>query len=75
MDHANVEERSLRKGEIRDGVSVVEAFQVWPVFLRRDRPVLGCPECHLTVERFREDLVQVTLLTGYRGAIREDESD
>ena len=47
----------------------------WSVFLGRDRPVLGCPKCHLTVECFREDMVQVTLVTGYSGAIGEDDSD
>gem|GEM_PF-4494334 len=60
---------------IGDGVPVVEAFHVRPVLLGIDRPALGCARCHLTVECLRQDLVEVTLVTGDSGAIGESNSD
>src|SRR4030095_6436994 len=40
-----------------------------------DRPRPGCATCYLTVECVREDLVEVTLVTGDSGAIGEGNSD
>ena len=64
MDHGHVEKCPLGKREIGDRVPVVEAFYVWPVLLGIDRPPLGCQKCHLTVQRLREDLVEIILVTG-----------
>src|SRR5947208_12385835 len=36
---------------------------------------LGRIKCHLTVERLGEDLVEVALLTGGHGAVRQGNSD
>src|SRR6266478_8988177 len=75
MDHGTVEECPLGQSEIGDRVPVVEAFHVRPVLLGIDRLALGCAKCYLTVECFREDLVEVTLVTGDSGAIGEGNSD
>ena len=69
MDHRTVEEGLLGESEIGDGVPVVEAFHVRPVLLGADRSPLAVPAAY--VECFREDLVEITLVTGNRGAIRE----
>jgi hypothetical protein len=70
MHHGNVEECPLREREIRDRVSVVEAFHVWPVFLSVDNFTLGCTKRHLTVECLREDLVEIPLVIGETAVIR-----
>src|SRR5207249_7477048 len=75
MDHGTVEECLLGQREIRDRVPVVEAFHVRPVLLGIDRPAPGGTKCHLTVECLREDLVEITLVTGDSGAIGEGNSD
>src|SRR5438093_2436326 len=74
MDRGSIEKRSLRQREIGDRVAVVEAFKVGPVLFGIDGSRLGCPECHFTVERLREDLVEITPITGDRGAIGEGDS-
>src|SRR5439155_4312103 len=75
MDHGNVEECPFREREIGDRVPVVEAVHVRPVLLGIDRAVRGGTKCHLAVERLREDLVEITLVTGDRGAIGEGDPD
>src|SRR6266478_10028524 len=78
MDSGTVEKCALGQPEIGDGISVVEAFYIRPVLLGIGRSCLAAPgpiKCHLAVERFGEDLVQVTLLTGGYGAIRQGNSD
>src|SRR2546428_7724358 len=75
MDHGNVEECPLREREIGDRVPVVETFHVRPVLLRIDRPALSRTKSHLAVESLREDLAEITLVTGDSGAIREGDSD
>src|SRR5437016_13152595 len=75
MDHGTVEECPLGQSEIGDRVPVVEAFHVRPVLLGIDRLALGCAKCYLTVECFREDLAEVTLVTRDSGAIGEGNSD
>src|SRR4029077_4967113 len=75
MDHGTVEECPLGQSEIGDRVPVVEAFHVRPVLLGIDRLALGCAKCYLTVECFRENLAEVTLVTGVSGAIGEGNSD
>src|SRR5947199_8234860 len=54
---------------------MVEAVHVRPVLLGIDRPTLSRTKCHLTVECLREDLVEITLVTGDSGAIREGNSN
>src|SRR5262249_20336916 len=54
---------------------MLEPFHVRPVLLGIDRPALGGTKCHLTVECLREDLVEITLVTGDRGAIGEGDAD
>src|SRR5438309_6321563 len=71
MDHGHVEECPLGEREIGDRVPVVEAFHVRPVLLGIDRSALSCTKCHLTIECLREDLVEITLVTGDSGAIGE----
>src|SRR5437667_12164598 len=75
MDHGNVEECPFGEREIGDRVPVVEALDVRPVLLAIDRPASGGAKRHLAVERLREGLVEITLLTGEGRAIGEGDSD
>src|SRR5438034_7338951 len=75
MDRGTVEECLLRQSEIGDRVPVAKAFDVRPILFGVDRPALGCTQCRLTVECLREDLVEITLVTGDRGAVGESDSD
>src|SRR5437016_12444827 len=78
MDSGTVEKCALGQPEIRDRIPMVEALYIRPVLLGLGRPCLAVPgpiKCHLAVERLGEDLVQVTLLTGGYGAIRQGNSD
>ena len=54
---------------------MVEAVHVRPVLLGIDHPTLSRTKCHLTVECLREDLVEITLVTGDSGAIGEGNSN
>src|SRR5882724_2654169 len=75
MDDGHVEECPLGKREIGDRVPMVEALHVRPVLLGIDRPALGDTKRHLAVERLREGLIEITLVTGDSRAIGEGDSD
>src|SRR2546427_8682569 len=88
MDDGTVEECALRQIEVGDRVPVIEAVHIRPVLLGFGRPgigkrgltyltmaALGCIERHLTVQRPREDLVEVALLAGDYRAIRQGDVD
>src|SRR2546425_429137 len=78
MDSGTVEKGPLWQSEIGDGVPVVEAFYVRPVLLgisRRHMTALARIKCHRPLERLGEDLVDVTLLAGRHGSIRQGNPD
>src|SRR5260370_24929729 len=88
MHDSTVEKSPLRQTEVGDCVPVLEAFDICPVFFRCGYPQIGrcgftdflrnvrdCIQCRLTLERLREDLVEVGLLTIEDGAIRQSDAE
>ena len=53
---------------------MVEAFDVRPVSLRADSPVMSRTESHVAIECFGKDLVEIFLVVGDSRAVREDDS-
>ena len=83
MDDGTIEKCALWQSEVGDRVPVVEALHIWPVLLGLGRlrmrdfgvdnllvAALGCIKPHLTIERLREDLVDVGLRTRNDGVMR-----
>src|SRR3989442_2458203 len=88
MDRRAVEKGARWQREIGDGVPVVEAVDIRPVLFGLHCPGRGHCRLHaghlvalggrkddLTVERLRERLVEIALLTGYDGAIGQGNAD
>src|SRR6266853_2697659 len=76
MDEGTVEKRTFRQIEVGDGVPVVEALNIWPVFLRCGRRQIGrCGQCHLMLEHLGKDLVDVGVVTIDERAIRQGDAD
>src|SRR5437867_12030238 len=88
MDRRAVEKGARWQREIGDGVPVVEAVDIRPVFFGLRCPGRGHCRLHagylaalggrkddLTVERLRERMVELALLTGHEGAIGQGNAD
>src|SRR5712692_1591301 len=75
MGHGEVEERAGWYSFIGDRFPVGEALHIRPILLEAGR--LGCcrRKCHPAAERIRQDLVQLPLLAGKGGAVRESDPD
>src|SRR5207249_215632 len=88
MDRRAIEKRPRWEREIGDRVPVVQACDIRPVLFGLRCPgsghrrlhsthlaALGCSQCDPTVECLRERLVEIALLTGHDGAIRQRNAD
>jgi hypothetical protein len=76
MYERTVEKSTFWQTEVGDSFTMFEPFDIRPVLLGCARLHVGQRgKSHLTVEHFREYLVEVGLLTTNDGAIREGDAD
>src|SRR5260370_18092786 len=76
MHEGTVEKRALRQTKVGDGIAVVEALNIWPVFLSCSRGPIGrCGKCHLTLEHIGKGPVDVGLITINDDAFWQGDTD
>src|SRR5262245_27086439 len=88
MNEGTVEKSTLGQIEVGDSVPVLETFHIRPVLLGFGGPQIGhcgfnrllttthdCLESHLTLERVREDLMEIGLITTNVSAVGKGNTD